>query len=102
MQQKDFGVIQKVCSHKFSTCFPHVHPCSFYMQNAYEFLNETFRSEKGEKTFFVVNSTKTLFFTQIYIYDSNNKNIYMLIYKKRFKKCICLFQRTFSNCQATY
>ena len=24
----------------------------------------------------------TMFFTQIYIYDNNNKNIYMLIYKK--------------------
>ena len=57
MQQRDFGVIQKVCSLKFSTCFPHVYLCSFYMQNAYEFLNETFRSEKGEKKFFVVNST---------------------------------------------
>ena len=72
------------------------------MQNAYEFLNETFRSEKGEKTFFVVNSTKTLFFTQIYIYDSNNKNIYMLIYKKDPKKCLRLFNKTFSNVQATY
>ena len=27
-----------------------------------------------------------MFFTQIYIYDNNNKNIYMLIYKKKFKK----------------
>ena len=88
---------------KFSTCFPHVHPCSFYMQNAYEFSNETFRSEKGEKHFiFFVNSTQTLFFTQIYLYDNNNKNTHMLIYKKSFKKCLCLFHKTFSNCQATY
>ena len=26
-----------------------------------------------------------VFFTQIYIYDNNNKNIYMLIYKKSLK-----------------
>ena len=43
-----------------------------------------------------------MFFTQIYIYDNNNKNIYMLIYKKSFKKCLRLFHKTFSNCQATY
>ena len=42
-----------------------------------------------------------MFFTQIYIYD-NNKNIYMLIYKKSLKKCLRLFHKTFSNCQATY
>ena len=28
-----------------------------------------------------------MFFTQIYIYDNNNKNIYMLTYKNIFKKC---------------
>ena len=27
----------------------------------------------------------TMFFTQIYIYDNNNKNIYILIYKKSLK-----------------
>ena len=43
-----------------------------------------------------------MFFTQIYIYDNNNKNIYMLIYKKSLKKCLRLFHKTFSNCQATY
>ena len=75
---------------KFSTCFPPVHPCSFYMQNAYEFLNETFRSEKRVKCFFV-NSTQTLLFTQIYIYDNNNKNICMLIYKNTFKKVYAFF-----------
>ena len=42
-----------------------------------------------------------VFFTQIYIYD-NNKNIYILIYKKSLKKCLRLFNKTFSNCQATY
>ena len=26
------------------------------------------------------------FYTDIYIYNSNNKNIYMFIYKKKFKK----------------
>ena len=29
----------------------------------------------------------TTFFTQIYIYDNNNKNIYMSTYKNIFKKC---------------
>ena len=82
---------------KFSTCFPHVHPCSFYMQNDYEFLNETFRSEKGEKNYFFVNPTSkmTIFFTQIYIYDNNNENIYMLIYKKSFKKMSMPFSQNF-------
>ena len=44
----------------------------------------------------------TMFFTQIYIYDNNNKNIYMLIYNKSFKKGLRLFNKSFSNCQATY
>ena len=58
------------------------------MQDAYEFLNEKFRGEKGEKNYFFVNSTEkmVMFFTHIYIYDNNNKNIYMFIYKKKFKK----------------
>ena len=43
-----------------------------------------------------------MFFTQIYIYENNNKNLYMLVYKKSLKKCLCLFHKTFSNCQATY
>ena len=43
----------------------------------------------------------TISFKQIYIYD-NSKNIYILIYKKSLKKCLRLFNKTFSNCQATY
>ena len=43
-----------------------------------------------------------MFFTQIYVYDKSNKNIYMLIYKKSLNKCLRLFHKTFSNCQATY
>ena len=44
-----------------------------------------------------------MFSTQIYFYDNNNKNIYMLIYKKKKKKkCLRLFNKIFSNCQATY
>ena len=43
-----------------------------------------------------------MFSTQIYIYDSNNKNIYVSIYKKSSKKCLLLFNKTFSNSQATY
>ena len=41
----------------FSTCFPQVHPCSFYMQDAYEFLNEKWRSEKRENNYYFVNSS---------------------------------------------
>ena len=63
---------------EFPTCFPYVQLCSFHMQNVYEFLNK-----------------------QIYIYD-NNKNVYMLIYKKSLKECIHLFHKTFRNFQATY
>ena len=37
-----------------------------------------------------------MLFTQIYIYD-NNKNIYMLIYKKSLKKCLRLFNKTLRN-----
>ena len=44
-----------------------------------------------------------MFFTQIYIYDNNNKNIYMFIYKKKsLRKRLRLFNKTFSNYQATY
>ena len=43
------------------------------------------------------------FYTDIYyIYNNNTKNIYMVIYKKSLKKCLCLFNKTFSNYQATY
>ena len=63
------------------------------MQNAYEFLNETFRTENGEKKlFFCKLSIKDdNFFTQIYIYDDNKKNIYMLIYKKVQKNVNAFF-----------
>ena len=42
------------------------------MQDAYEFLNEKLRSEKGEKKYFFVNSAQkmTMFLKQIYIYIS--------------------------------
>ena len=43
-----------------------------------------------------------MFFRQIYISDYNNKNIYMVIYKKKFKKCLCLFNKTFSKYHTTY
>ena len=44
----------------------------------------------------------TMFFAQIYIYDNNNKNIYILIHEKNLKKYLRFFNKTFSNCQATY
>ena len=68
---------------KFSTCFPNafLHPCSFYMQNAYEFLNETFRSEKGEKNFFLQTQHRHCFLHKYISVITTTKNIYMLIYK---------------------
>ena len=66
-------------------------------------MNVKLRSEKGEKNFFfcklIIKDGNV--FTQIYIYD-NNKNIYMLIYKKSLKKCLRLFNEIFCNCQANY
>ena len=46
--------------------------------------------------FFTHKHTHTYIYIYIYIYN-NNKNIYILIYKKSFKKCIHLFHKTFSN-----
>ena len=71
---------------KFSTCFPHVHLCSFYMQNAYEFLNETFRSEKGEKK---------LFFCKLNIKDDNVSytDIYIYIYMITIKIFTCWYMK---------
>ena len=77
---------------------PLVHPFSFYMQDAYKFLNENL-------IIFCKLNIKdgNVFYTDIYyIYDNNTKNIYMVIYKKKFKKCLYLFNKAFSNYQATY
>ena len=43
----------------------------------------------------------TLFFTQIYIYDNNNKNVFTCWHIKKVLK-LRFFHKTFSNCQATY
>ena len=90
-------------NYQFSTCFPHIHPCLFYMQDPYEFLNEKLRVKREKRIIFcklIIKDDNA--FTKIYIYDNNNENIYMLIYKKSLKKCIHLFKKTFSNCQANY
>ena len=44
----------------------------------------------------------TMFFTEIYIFDDNNINIYIFIYNKSLQKCLRLFNKTFSNYQASY
>ena len=86
MQQKDFVVIQKVCSLKTSKFRP-TPPCSsLFILHAgwlWIFWNEKLRSEKREKKcFFCKLNIKegNVFYT--YIYKNNNKNIYMFIYKK--------------------
>ena len=48
---------------------PFVHPCSFYMQDAYEFLNEKLRNEKREENcFFCKLNIKdgNVFYTDMY------------------------------------
>ena len=103
MQQKDFRVIQKVCSLKTSN-FRHAPSySSLFILHAgclLIFLNEKLRSEKGKKNYFfckVNMKDGNVFYTDICIYDNNNKNIYMFIYKKSLKKCLRHFNKTFSN-----
>ena len=106
MQQKDFGVIQKACSLKTSN-FQHAFPCSsLFILHAgclwiFEWKIEEWK-ERKELFFWKLIIKDDNVFTQIYIYDNNNKNIYELIYKKSFKKCLRLFNKTFSNYQANY
>ena len=103
MQQKDFGVIQKVCSLKTSNFRPAL-PCSslfiLYAGCLWIFLNEKLRSEKREN-----NS----FFCKLNIKDGNvfNTDIYTITaiqiftcsyIKKSLKKCLRRFNKTFSNC----
>ena len=79
------------------------------MQDAYEFLNEKLGSTKRGKNYFIVTQHTYFLHKYIYIY------IYIYIYtiriikvftcsyiKKCLKKCLHLFNKTFSNYQATY
>ena len=94
LPQKDFGVIQKYVHSKLQIfdLLPLVHPCSFYMLDAHEFLNEKLRSEKREKNFF---------FCKL-IYTITTIKIFTCSYVKSLKKCLRLFNKTFNNYQATY
>ena len=70
-----------------------------------EFSNEKLGSEKREKNYLFVNSTykMTMLFTQIYMYTITTIKIFTCSYiKKSLKKCLRLFNKTFSNYQATY
>ena len=51
---------------------------------------------EDDNVFYTQTHTHIYIYIYIYIYN-NNKNIYILIYKKSFKKCIHLFHKTFSN-----
>ena len=74
---------------KFWACSPLFIPVHFYMQDAYEFLNEKFRSDKRENNFF---------FCKLSIKDSNVfTQIYMLIYKRKFKKMSTPFLAIFPH-----
>ena len=96
MQQKDFGVIQKVCSLKTSNFRP-APPCSsLFILHAgclWIFLNEKLRSEKREKNYFfcklnikdgnvfntdIYTITAIKIFTFSYIYK---KNVYVVLIK---------------------
>ena len=58
---------------------------------------------KREKMIFLKTEHKRWQFSlHRYIDDKSNKNIYMFIYKKGFKKCLLLFNKPFSNYEATY
>ena len=101
MQQKDFGVIQKVCSLKTSNFWP-APPCSsLFILHAgclWIFLNEKLRSEKREKNYFCKFNIKdgNVFNTDIYTITAIK--IFTCSYiKKSFKKCLRRFNKTFSN-----
>ena len=102
MQQKDFVVIQKVCSFKTSNFRP-APPCSsMFILHAgclWIFLNKTLRSEKRENNDF---------FCKLNIKDGNvfNTDIYTITaikiftcsyIKKGFKKCLRRFNKFFNN-----
>ena len=101
--KKDSVVIQKVCSPKTSNFQP-APPCSslliLHAGCLWIFLNEKLWSEKREKNYLFCKlniKDGNVFYT--YIYNNNNKNIYMFIYKKSLTKCLCRFNKTFSNCR---
>ena len=79
MQQKDFGVIQKVgyvySKLKFSTCYPLFIPVHFTCRMLMKFLNEKLTSEERKFIFSYI--------------------------KKSLRKCLHRFNKTFSNYQAT-
>ena len=72
------------------------------MQDTYEFLNGKLRSEKREENFFFFCKLKikdgNVFYTDIYSF----LHIYISIYIFISKKSLRLFNKTFSNYQATF
>ena len=104
--KKTLGSFKKYVHSKLQIfdLLPLVHPCSFYMQDAYEFLNEKLRSEKREKNYFFCKlniKDGNVFYTDIYTITTIK--IFTCSYiKKSLKKCLRRFNKTFSNYQATY
>ena len=106
MQQKNFGVIQKVCSLKTSNFGP-APPCSslFILHAGCLWIFEWKIEEWKER--------KELFFCKLNIKDGNvfYRDIYTITtikmftcsyIKKSLKKCLRAFNKSFSNYQATY
>ena len=106
MQQKDFGVIQKVCSLKTSNFWlapPYLSLLILHAGWLWIFLNEKSRSEKREKNFFCKLNIKdgNVFYRDIYTITTIKMFTCSYI-KKSLKKCLCAFNKSFSNYQATY
>ena len=95
MHQKDFGVIQKVCSLKTSNFQP-FSPCSsLFILHAgclwiFEWKTEDWKGRK-ELFFGKLNIKDDIGFTQIYIYDNNNKNIFTCSYIREVLKNVYVF-----------
>ena len=109
MQQKDFVVIQKVCSFKTSNFRP-APPCSslfiLHAECLWIFLNEKLSSQKRVNNYFFCKlniKDGNVFYIYIYIYTITIIKIFTCSYiKQSLKKCLRRFNKTFSNYQATY
>ena len=84
---------------KFSTCshlFIRVYFTCGMLMNFFEWKIEDWK-ERKELVFLEIQHKRWQYFLHRYIYDNNNENIYMFIYKKKLKKYLHRFNKTFSN-----
>ena len=89
---------------KFLTCSPLFIPVHFIFRMLINFWMKNWGVKREKIIVFCKLTIKdgSVFYTDIYIYNYNNKIIYMFIYNKSLKKCLRLFNKTFSNYQAAY